>query len=54
MSIKRKKKFGKTSEAMEEFCFVISVTGLNRPNTGKDDDKPCRGNRSGSLFPDTI
>jgi hypothetical protein len=23
---------------MEGFCFVISVTGLNRPNTGKDDE----------------
>jgi hypothetical protein len=25
---KRKKKFGKTSETMEGFCFVIFITGL--------------------------
>jgi hypothetical protein len=24
---------------MEGFCIVMSITGLNRPNTGKDDDK---------------
>jgi hypothetical protein len=29
--------FGKTSEMMEGFCSVISVTGVNRPNTGKND-----------------
>jgi hypothetical protein len=23
---------------MEGFSFVMPVTGLNRPNTGKDDD----------------
>jgi hypothetical protein len=23
---------------LEGFCFVISVTGLNRPNAGKDHD----------------
>jgi hypothetical protein len=23
---------------MERFSFVTQVTGLNRPNTGKDDD----------------
>jgi hypothetical protein len=23
---------------MEGLCFVISATGLNRPDTGKDDD----------------
>jgi hypothetical protein len=25
-------------EKMEEFSFVTSVTGLNGPNTGKEDD----------------
>jgi hypothetical protein len=25
---------------MEGFSFVTPVTGLNRPNTGKDDDDP--------------
>jgi hypothetical protein len=35
----QKKKFGKkTCETKEWFCFVISITGLSRPNTGKDDD----------------
>lgn len=29
---KKKKVFGKTSETMEEFPFVIFDTGLNRPN----------------------
>jgi hypothetical protein len=24
---------------MEGFCFVISTTGLNRPNSGKDDEQ---------------
>jgi hypothetical protein len=36
------KKFRKTFEKMEGFSFVTPVTGLNRPNTGKedgDDDK---------------
>jgi hypothetical protein len=28
----------KTFEKTEKFCFVRSVTGLNIPNTGKDDD----------------
>jgi hypothetical protein len=23
---------------MEGFCFVTPITGLNRPNTGKEDD----------------
>jgi hypothetical protein len=27
-----------TSENMEGFSFVTPVTGLNRPNTGKEDD----------------
>jgi hypothetical protein len=30
--------FRKTFEKMEEFSFVTPVTGLNRPNTGKEDD----------------
>jgi hypothetical protein len=34
----KEKKFRKTFEKMEGFSFVTSVTGLNRPNTGKDDD----------------
>jgi hypothetical protein len=25
-------------EKIEEFCFVNPVTGLSRPNTGKNDD----------------
>jgi hypothetical protein len=35
------KKFGQTFEKMEGFSFVSPVTGLNRPNTGKeyDDDE---------------
>jgi hypothetical protein len=36
---KKKKKAGKTSEMMEGYCFVTSVTGLNRSNTGKTDDE---------------
>jgi hypothetical protein len=28
--------FGKTSEMTKGFCFAISVTGVNKPNTGKD------------------
>jgi hypothetical protein len=35
---KREKKFRKTFEKMEGFSFVKPVTGLNRPNTGKEDD----------------
>jgi hypothetical protein len=31
-------KTGKTSEMTEQFCSVILATGLNSPNTGKDDD----------------
>jgi hypothetical protein len=30
---------GKTWEMMEEFCSVISVTGVKRPNIGKGDDE---------------
>jgi hypothetical protein len=33
------KKFRKTFEKMEGFSFVTQVTGLNRPNTGKEDDE---------------
>jgi hypothetical protein len=41
---KREKKFRATFEKMEGFSFVTPVTGLNRPNTGKedDDDEPVR------------
>jgi hypothetical protein len=35
---KREKKFKKTFEKMEGCSFVTPVKGLNRPNTGKDDD----------------
>jgi hypothetical protein len=33
-----KKKSMRTSETTERFHFVISITGLIRPNTGKVDD----------------
>jgi hypothetical protein len=29
---KQKRSLGKTSEAIEGFCIVMSTTGLNRPN----------------------
>jgi hypothetical protein len=32
------KKFRKTFQKMEGFSFVTPLTGLNRPNTGKEDD----------------
>jgi hypothetical protein len=35
---KREKKFRKTFEKMEGFSFATPVTGLNRPNAGKEDD----------------
>jgi hypothetical protein len=35
---KKEKKFRKTFEKMNGFSFVMPVTGLNRPNTGKEDD----------------
>jgi hypothetical protein len=35
---KGRKKFGQTTETMEGFCFLISATGLNRPDTRKGDD----------------
>jgi hypothetical protein len=34
----RENKFRKTFEKMEGFSFVMLITGLNRPNTGKEDD----------------
>jgi hypothetical protein len=38
------KKFRQTFEKMKGFSFVTPVTGLNRPNTGKeDDDDESRG-----------
>jgi hypothetical protein len=36
--IKKENKFRKTFEKMEGFSFVTPVTGLNRPNTGKEDN----------------
>jgi hypothetical protein len=36
---KREKKFRKTFEKMEGFSSVTPVTGLNRPNTGEEDDE---------------
>jgi hypothetical protein len=38
MPTKREKKFRKTFEKTEGFSFVTPVTGLSRPNTGKEDD----------------
>jgi hypothetical protein len=38
MPTKREKKFRKTFEKMEGFSFVAPVIGLNRRNTGKEDD----------------
>jgi hypothetical protein len=38
ISTKREKKFRQTFEKMEGFSFVTPVTGLNRLNTGKEDD----------------
>jgi hypothetical protein len=35
---KGEKKFRKTFKKMEGFSFVMPITGLNRPYTGKDDD----------------
>jgi hypothetical protein len=39
---KREKKFRKTFEKVEGFCFVTPATGLSRPNTGKEDDDDLR------------
>jgi hypothetical protein len=38
MPTKREKKFRKTFEKMEGFSFVTPVTGVNTPNTRKEDD----------------
>jgi hypothetical protein len=38
MCYKREKKFRQTFEKIEGFSFVTPVTGLSRPNTGKEDD----------------
>jgi hypothetical protein len=38
ISVKWRRKIGKTSETMEGIYFVISVTGLCRLNAGNDDD----------------
>jgi hypothetical protein len=35
---KRENKFRKIFEKMEGISFVTHATGLNRPNTGKEDD----------------
>jgi hypothetical protein len=35
---KRQNKFRKTFENMEGFSIVMPVTGLIRPNTGKEDN----------------
>jgi hypothetical protein len=35
---KRENKFRKTFGKAEGFSFVTPVTGLNRPNTGKEND----------------
>jgi hypothetical protein len=35
--MKRKGKFRKTSEMMEQSCYAISIIVANRPITGKDD-----------------
>jgi hypothetical protein len=35
---KVEKEFRQTFEKMEGFSFVTPVTGLKRPNTGKEDD----------------
>lgn len=37
LSIKRERCFGKVLEMMKVFCFAIILTGLNRPNIGKND-----------------
>jgi hypothetical protein len=41
----KEKKYRKTFEKMEGFSFVTPVTGLNRPNAGKEDDdnESCHG-----------
>jgi hypothetical protein len=41
LPLKKERQFGRTSEMMEAFCFVISVTWLNMSNTGHDYDDYC-------------
>jgi hypothetical protein len=36
---KKEKNFKQTFEKMEGLSFVTPVTGLNRPNTEKEDDE---------------
>jgi hypothetical protein len=36
---KREKKFRQIFEKMEGFSFVTPVTGLSRPNTGKEEEE---------------
>jgi hypothetical protein len=38
VSTERERKLRKTFEMMEELCHVMLITGLKRPNTGKNDD----------------
>jgi hypothetical protein len=38
VSLRSRKKYGKTSDAMEGLSSRIFITGLPRPNTVKDDD----------------
>ena len=42
ISIKRKWKFQNISDTMEGFCFVISLRGISRPNTGENDDNDLK------------
>jgi hypothetical protein len=44
---KIRKRFGKTYETMGAFCFVMSITGLNRHNTERNDDDDSDGGASG-------
>jgi hypothetical protein len=40
ISTRSKNTFGNTYQMVEGFCFVVSVTGFNTSNIGKDaDDK---------------
>jgi hypothetical protein len=42
-----RKKFGKTSEAMEGFCFVRSTTGHKWHKTGRNDEHDNDDNGDG-------
>jgi hypothetical protein len=48
ISTNMRKKFGKTSESMGRFCFVIFITGLSRHNTGMNDVDDNDGSNVGS------